>query len=87
MIVHMTRILNKIIHMQGLLMLAHGLYKLHDDFLETAIIAYIWGPFADRVNFNPGWIRNYIHYKGWDEITYWFQTPTVHTGIIVNPCD
>ena len=23
-------------------------------------------------NFNPAWIRNYIHYKVWDEIAYSF---------------
>ena len=48
MIVHMTSILNKSIHVQGLLMLAHGLYRLH-DFIETASTAYIWGPFTNRV--------------------------------------
>ena len=49
MIVHMTRILNKRIHVQGLLMLAHGLHRLNDGFLETASIAYTWIPFTNKV--------------------------------------
>ena len=40
---------------------------------HTYSLIYIWAPFYKHgLALILAWIRNYIHYKMWDEITYPF---------------